>query len=383
MNAKLERQKQHNSRVLREDVLEQRSCFRALPEVIALHTTERCNLRCGMCVRSLGQGTRQLPTADLVRLCDDLFPTARKVALSAAAGEPLLADFEPVLDRALAHGVRVDVVTNGLALTPELYAAAAPVFDHVNVSIDSADPRTYELIRVDGSFERLDRNLTSIGEHRRARPDGVLLTLSAVVMRTNLERLDELVDYARRIGADGLILQRLRHSGLAVPHLDPSTSPGPAAVQAALDRVRARAVAAQVSVSFSDFGQPNHFARPVRDKVPPELTGAGICSFVAQHFGVQPTGEVYACCYPTDHRLGDLRTQRAAEIWNGAAAQALRTAHFSRRGSVFCRGCAHAPHLSRRGPAWWNQWWKHARLRWALVRAPLRARRAERATRAS
>ncbi len=369
--------KEENSRLLREDVAERRTVFRGRPEVIALYTTEKCNLRCTMCARALGQGELQMPRALLGEICDQLFPPAKKVACSAAAGEPLLADFDLILDKALEHGVRVDVVTNGTELTAELYRRAAPVFDHVNVSVDTSVPEVYERIRAGGSFARLEANLRAVADERRRHPDGVLLSLSAVVLRSNLPHLPELVRFAGDVGVDGVILQDLHHTpAKSTPEEDPFTEPGLDAIHAVFDEMRAVAREVGISVAFSEFGQENLFLSPVREKYPNELLGPDLCSFVAQHIGVQPTGEVYPCCYPTDHRLGSLVDQTVDEVWNGESAQRLREAHYSRRGTLFCSGCGHAPHLPERRPARLLELLRDARLRYLHDRNPNRSRQA-------
>lgn len=360
--------KEENSRLLREDLAERRTAFRGLPEVIALHTTEKCNLRCTMCPRSLGQGKLQLPRARLAAVLDELFPTAKKVALSAAAGEPLLADFDLVLERALAHGVRVDVVTNGSELTPDLYRTAAPAFDHVNVSVDCHVPEVYERVRVGGRFAKLDANLRGIAEQRARAPDGVLFSVSAVVMRSTMPHFDGLVRYAKSLGVDGLILQRLSQFAKSTPEEDPYAAVGEAGVQEALATARAAAQEVGLNLFVSDFGQPNLILGPLRDKVPSPLLEKPLCWYVIQHFGVQPTGEVYPCCYPTDHRLGNLNDESPREIWNGKEAQRLRAAHYSRKGTLFCAGCIHAPHLPARRPAWLVEWLRRQRMRFSHVR---------------
>lgn len=206
--------KAENSRLLLEDVHRRAVVYRAMPEVIGLHTTEICNLRCIQCPRSIRQGRYVLPREDLRRLCDELFPTARKAILTAAAGEPMLADFELVLDRALAYEVRLDLITNGTMLTEAAYARAAPVLDHVNVSLDALDDHLYRRIR-GGSLERVRSNLDAIAARRRQSQDDVLLTVSAVMLRSNLAHLPEFVRAAARFGVDGVIFQRLQHQALA------------------------------------------------------------------------------------------------------------------------------------------------------------------------
>lgn len=369
--------KDENSRLLREDLAQRKTEFRGLPEVIALHTTEKCNLRCTMCPRSLGQGKLQLPRARLAAVLDALFPTAKKVALSAAAGEPLLADFDLVLERALAHDVRVDVVTNGTELTPDVYREAARAFDHVNVSVDCHLPEVYERIRVGGRFAKLDANLRGIAEQRTSAPDGVLFSLSAVVMKSTLPHFEGLVRYARSLGVDGLILQRLSQFAKSTPAEDPYAAVGEAGVLEALAAARRTAQDVGLNLFVSDFGQQNLIVGPLRDKVPPPLLEKPLCWYLIQHFGVQPTGEVYPCCYPTDHRLGNLNEQTPLEIWNGREAQKLRAAHYARSGTLFCSGCIHAPHLPARRPAWLVEWLRRQRMRWLNARGRWRRERAE------
>lgn len=338
-------EKETNSRLLREDLSLRSTELRGLPEVIGVHTTERCNLRCIMCPRSLGQGKLQLPRETLAKVLNELFPTAQKAALSAAAGEPLLADFDLVLGAATEYGVLLDIVTNGTVLTPDAYREAAPIFDHVNVSIDSHVPDIYARIRAGGTFAQVDDNLRGIAELRRSEPDDVLLSLSAVVMRSNLASLPDFVRYAASVGADGVILQHLRHEVKATRDEDPQTDPGPAAIRKTLEATRSAARESGINLLLGDLSVENEMVKPLREKRPPILLGQGLCNFMAQQFAILPTGEVYPCCFPTDHILGNLMFQSPLEIWNGPAAQSLRAAHFSRAGTLFCRGCIHAPHL--------------------------------------
>lgn len=364
--------KRRNSDMLREDVAAGRTELRGLPETIAFHTTERCNLRCTMCERSTHQGELQLARERLGAICDDLFPTARKVALSGAKGEPLLADFDLVSEKALEHDVRIDLITNGTELTADLYASCARVFDHVNISIESADPATYERIRVGAKFSRLRSNLQAIADHRRKHPDDVLLSLSAVVMRSTLPHLETVIRLAAEMNVAGVILQPLSHDGKRNDDEDPLPELGHDGLRERLDALRPVARAAAVHLLFANFSMPPEMVGPVRAKVPDPLSHPAACAYVLQHFGVQPDGRVYPCYRPTDHVLGDTNTTRARDIWNGRPFQSLRAAHYSRRGTVFCSGCLHAPGLPARRPRWLQSRMASLRLRRA---AKLAARR--------
>jgi len=342
--------KRANSQLLRDDVERRAVVYRGLPEVVTLNHSDICNLRCVMCPRNLAQGKHRLDQRVLDHVVNELFPTAVKVVLTTAGGEPLAVDFDFLLERALRFGVRIDAVTNGVLLTRDLYLRARSALDHLNVSLDSHVPAVYERIRLGASFDRVVGNLAAVAEERRRQPDAVLLSLSAVVMRSNLPHLADFVRFAHRFAPDGIVFQRLRHEVKPTPEEEPSTAMPSAEVRGHLDAAAAAARDVGLNLFMTELGIPSVIAQHPRPKMPSTIEGRGLCWFLAQNFNVMYTGEVFPCCIPTDYCLGDVRYQDPAAIWNGAPMQRLRAAHLSRRGTVFCSGCLHAPHLPARGP---------------------------------
>lgn len=341
-------QKLENSRLLREDIARRSVRFRALPEVVTLNHSDLCNLRCVMCPRNLAQGTHRLSRRVLSYIADELFPTARKLVLTTSGGDPLAADYDFLLDRALTYGVHMDAVTNGVLLTPEVYRRSRGALDHLNVSLDSHVPEVYERIRLGARFDQVIGNLRAIQAERASHPDDVLYSTSAVVMRSNLPHLAEFVRFAASLGFEAVVFQRLLHSVKPTPEEDPETHCGADAMRESFTRAENAAREVGVNLYLTEFGLPSVLARPLRSKRPDPLLGQRLCWFMAQNFGVMYTGEVYPCCVPTDHSLGNVLYDDPVSIWNGRAAQDLRAAQMSGRGTVFCSGCLHAPHLPAR-----------------------------------
>jgi radical SAM protein with 4Fe4S-binding SPASM domain len=358
--------KQENSRLLREDFAQGRETFRAWPEIVSLHTTERCNLRCIMCPRSERIGRSALARDVLRRVCETLFPTARKAIVTGHQGEPMLTDFDVVVDAAMRHGVRLDLVTNGTLLTGDRYAQLAPALGHLNVSVDSHQPEVYERIRAGGRFEHLQRNLREISALRRNAATPPLWTLSAVVMRCNLDHLGGLIGFAADLGADAVILQPLRqyvrrladedvigggaadlHSGQSSGCPDPfhGRADARARLDARFDELRAVARARRINLYFADFQLPAVEVEPLRQQIDYLADSSKMCWYLMRNVSIYDTGMVYPCCHPTDYSLGDVRKHDIQRIWNGPAMQRLRRAHFTRRGTLFCSGCLHAPYL--------------------------------------
>ena len=343
--------KHENSLRLRAEIARGEVVLTGLPEIVTLNSTDICNLRCVMCPRNRAQGTYRLDDAVVRHVSAELFPTALKANLTTAGGEPLGTGFDVILEHARRYEVMIDVVTNGMLLSRETFLEMRPALDHLNISVDCSVPEVYERLRLGGSFERLVGNLRAMAEVRADGEDDILLSMSAVVMASNLPHLPELVHFAAEHGAGGLVLQRLRHEVMPTPAEEPTTHHAPEEIERLLARTAEAAEHCGINLYQAELGLPNLFHRAQRPKVPDTIDGAGVCYFLSQSFSVMYTGEVYPCCKPTDYKLGDVREQSPVEIWNGEPLRRLRRAHYSRRGTLFCSGCEYAPHLPARGDA--------------------------------
>lgn len=332
---------------MREEIAAGATTFRALPEIVTLNSTDICNLRCVMCPRSIAQGEHRLEDRVVAFVCDELFPTALKVNLTTAGGEPLGPGFDAILERARRHDVKVDVVTNGMLLTRELIEDLAPALDHLNVSVDCAEPEVYERIRAGASFERLLDNLGHLRDRKDRADDEFLFSISAIVMASTLEHLPALVRFAAQHAVDGVVLQRLNHEIKPTRDEDVLAHYTLAEAEGLLDETARVARELGVDLYQAELGRPNVITRGSRPKVPATIDDSGVCYFLAQSFSVMYTGEVYPCCKPTNYMLGDVRYEHPVDIWNGERLQRLRRAHLERRGTLFCNSCEYAPHLQK------------------------------------
>ncbi|MCR9248721.1 MAG: radical SAM protein [bacterium] len=370
-----------NLRAVYADLAAQRTRLRGRPPVVGLHTSEICNLRCVMCERSVTPGRRKLDRELLQRTLDATFPTAFKAYVTGSNGEPLLGDFDVIEQAALSHGVQLDLATNGTHLTLARYRSMRDCTMRINVSLDAHVPEVYARIRRGGRLERVVDNLRAIAAERRGHPDGVLLDVSAILMRSNAEILPDFVRFAGELGVDHVHIQALRHFAHATPAEEVSDTRAASArrdragarprietesrvgvVAQHLDRIAAAAEQHRVNVTFGDFLRPPIVHRQVPSRLDGLEPPAGMCWSLALNFSVQHDGTVYPCCHPTDYRLGDLRRQSVDEIWNGKVAARLRAAHYERARVGFCSGCIEAPYLKRDSRTWLRRVGQRARL---------------------
>jgi MoaA/NifB/PqqE/SkfB family radical SAM enzyme len=343
-----------NSALLQQDMDRGSTFFRGLPEVVMLNHTNICNLRCVMCPRHDIPGDARLDRGVLEVLASRLFRTARKVGLAAAQAEPMAVDFEFLIESARRFGVRVDVTTNATLLTVAAYRAARGVIDHLDVSLDSHVPETYESIRIGARFDQVYANLCALRDERARVADDVLFTISAVVMTSNLEHLPGLVRFAKRLGAVGLILKKLNSDVKATPEADPELHWGRDRVCKVLRTCREVALEERMNLLSLDSCAISDDAisvnpLPTRLPLKPQSIPRNVCWYLAHNFHVQYTGEVYPCIVPTPYVAGNVLRDDPIAIWNAPVLRGLRAAHFSRKGNSFCSGCSQAPHLPKGG----------------------------------
>jgi radical SAM protein with 4Fe4S-binding SPASM domain len=181
---------------------------------IAMDITNRCNLRCAMCMRSVApQDARQDMTVDQFRaIGDHCFDRATVLALSCAA-EPLMAKhlFE-ILQVLPDYGIpSTEMVTNGILLDERRIKALIDAhLSRLIVSIDGTTAATYESIRNGARFDRLIDNLHVLRRIKRAQKVSYpVLRFNFVMMRRNIDELPDLIKLAAKLGASQVTAQHV------------------------------------------------------------------------------------------------------------------------------------------------------------------------------
>lgn len=329
-----------------------------LPRRLQVEVTGACNLRCRMCLvryrPRLGRIEGAFPFERFVALLDEL-PDLEQVTLQ-GLGEPLLhPDLVAMVAEAKRRGLRVGFNTNGTLLTEaKAEALVAAGTDWMHVSVDGATPGTFEHIRDGARFGQVIRNLRRLVVVRAhlgsATPS---IQLNAVLMRSNLRELDDLVQLAADVGVDRLWLQALSH--------DFSDTGGDAAY------VEIRSFAEQESVwaGGADLvGELPARARHLADRLgvalrlpedgPPDELAAGAgtdlpCDWPWTSAYVTHDGKVQPCCMVMgDDRivLGHLDDPGGlAAAWHGDAYRRFRRELASDRPPAVCRGCSLYRHV--------------------------------------
>ena len=204
--------------------------LRVLPSVDALQRvyvepTNLCNLDCMTCMRQawdepggwMLEGTFAAVLAGLA----DFRPMPE--VFFGGYGEPLahprIVEMVAAVKRL---GVRVELITNGTLLSPDLSARLVTAgLDRLWVSLDGATPQAYADVRLGDHLPEVLANLEALRAARqRAQADNPRLGIAFVAMKRNIHELPEVIRLGKRLGADQFSISNvLAHTPALVDEL--------------------------------------------------------------------------------------------------------------------------------------------------------------------
>lgn len=283
----------------------------AFPSQINVDVTMFCNLACIHCpyetvTKLKGKGRQNLEVNLHTKLIDEIATAGKghcRFLRYTGDGEPLL---HPRLAEMIAYayertGLPINVTTNGMLLTEErsrsLIQAGVAVFD---VSIDAHSQETYSQVRVKG-----DLSVTHECTHRLIKlakeySGSAKVMVSFVRQPLNMHEAEPFETYWKEAGADFVVMRNLHSCAGNVPAMSEkmwSTAPTP--------------------------------RKP--------------CLYPWERMVLKADGELTFCPADWKHiaNIGNFNSSTIADIWQGEAMRALRTAHLSGDFSKhsFCGGC--------------------------------------------
>ena len=178
--------------------------------VLQIHPTRRCNLRCKHCYSTSGpEIAGELRIDAIERLLEEAVPEGFN-AIALSGGEPLVYRSLPrLLETARRLRLFTSVTTNGLLLDARRMAAIAPHVSLLAVSVDGV-PESHDLLR--GRAGALARMRPKLAHVRAAGvPLGVIFTLTL----GNLHELAWVAEFAASEGAHLLQVHPLEQAGRA------------------------------------------------------------------------------------------------------------------------------------------------------------------------
>lgn len=173
---------------------------------VYVEPTNRCNLECRTCIRNVwDEPLGQMSTATFARLLDGLREfTPPPTIFFGGLGEPLAhSALVEMVAQVSALGCRVELITNGTLLTPDLSRRLITAgLNQLWVSLDGATPDSYTDVRLGAALPRVIANLAAFRDARRDAPGPrPHIGIAFVAMRRNIADLPNVVRLGLRLGA--------------------------------------------------------------------------------------------------------------------------------------------------------------------------------------
>jgi Fe-coproporphyrin III synthase len=160
--------------------------------LVTLYVTDRCNSRCVTC-DYWRHGRTNMTLGDVSRMLPSLSALGTEVVLL-SGGEPLLnPEWAEIAGLLRARGIRVWLLTSGLALAKHAVRAAS-LCDSITVSLDGTTRRTYEAIRGLDAYDHVCAGIQAAAEA------GAYVSTRVTVQRANYRELPRFVTRAHELG---------------------------------------------------------------------------------------------------------------------------------------------------------------------------------------
>ena len=158
---------------------------------LGLGLTNECNLSCAHCYRSTDRVDR-LTIADVRTVLDSLEIGSCNLGTGENGMHP---EFLPIVEHLLAQGIKTTLTSNGYSVQC-LPDSVLSSLREVEFSFDFPTPQEQDAFRGHGAWKLAMDSLD------RAKRLGVVVTIIAVMMRTNYTRLKEVAALAAKVGAN-------------------------------------------------------------------------------------------------------------------------------------------------------------------------------------
>lgn len=210
-------------------------------QVLYLHLTSKCNLHCPYCynqehrieliqigkIADSSSISTEGRTEDFLKVINEAAQLGF-LEIKLTGGEATLnKDFLLMARLAKSQGMRVNLLTNGTLITPNLARDIAEVVDSVSLSIDSANPEKHDAVRGRGTHAKV------VQAFRLLKEAGIkCMHVNAVITPANIDSVGDFLDYA----FNDLKADRVTTAGSDIQVDDPENRWGAAAYQLGEDQ---------------------------------------------------------------------------------------------------------------------------------------------------
>jgi MoaA/NifB/PqqE/SkfB family radical SAM enzyme len=315
---------------------ERRSKLTSLPLMVAVYTTDRCNLRCMGCDFGRKTGSEISITEEGYQRVFDVFPFLDTVGIAGAEMFHNTGDAKGHMQRVCREGekypdLRFIGFSNGTLLSAEKIDFIVRKFKWFGVSIDSPIPSVYRTIRIGSNLNRVIQNIKKLNqlkvEKGLERYDSPEIIVSSVIFERTYRSVMGMVDLAYEVGAAGVHFQEPWEGTYVNENIFSNHTK---MIEYLSMRKEAVTKANDLGIFIIDR-TINTILRNMPDlkdhlEIPENLIVGkwpNCCNAPWSELYISGNGDVQVCC-ASNTILGNINEQSISQIWNSSEAIALR-----------------------------------------------------------
>lgn len=315
--------------------------------------TYRCNVDCGICIRSWHPMPKmlfdELPDERWLRLVDEAGDLGVHSFVIGGGGEPMLRGdlVTEMCVKAKERGMEGRLQTNGTRMPPETVEALIKAgWDCLSISLDGPDASVNDAIRFAGAFKKISTTLHTLRD-MKAQCKSVLPTVSIhmTITAQNHNRLEDMVAFCLDNGVDMLAASPLIESGMEDTGyiLNPDQRAAlPAYIRNAIKEADAAGLLHTLHnllMIVEEAGSEMPSGKPACPEPTKDLAGAH-CLEPWAGVSIVSSGHISPCCFFWDEEAESIRDMTLEEAWNGPYMSMFRNRMLEGR----LRGeCVHCP----------------------------------------
>ncbi len=321
--------------------------FSALPILSEVAITYKCNLRCVFCYAGCNCTTQPVNDEKVMsvqEIRDVLYKLLHEggvPSVSFTGGEPTLHKQLPeLIAYAKVLGMRVNLITNGTRINPELAQKLADAgLDSAQVSLEGVTATVHNLVTQ--GHASFDKTVAAVGHLKAV---GIRVHTNSTINRMNVHEMPDMPRFVREVlGNERFSMNLLVPTGSAVVH--PDLIVRYTEIGGWLEKIQAQSKAHDVEFLWYS-PTPMCMFNPI-----PAGLGNHGCSACDGLISVAPNGSVIPCA-SYDDEVGSLLENDLLKVWNSAKARGYRDKALAH---PQCRDCAQFDICNGACPLYWRE----------------------------
>jgi MoaA/NifB/PqqE/SkfB family radical SAM enzyme len=277
------------------------------PPIVAIEFTNHCNLKCPYCSSPLGERDKgYMSDAVFKNIIKDLTQIKQcRVQLVGNGEATLHPKFNEYISLLTKTNNYISLVTNGQWANENVADQILHAkLDLVEISVDAGGKEAYEASRVNGSFDRLIKNLKKLKEKKTILKSGTLINIRIMLRPSQINNIG---------------------------------------VEKAFWKKYADIVMPQYLTKINNAEYNHDLFVPLQN----HTEDYPKCSMPFKHIEIRYTGEVLLCYYsfyqigPPGLVINNIKNSSILELWNSNIMKIYRNAHRHRKkeNMPVCKGC--------------------------------------------